>query len=208
MKQLLAIAFITLLALGTGCAWISPAAETASDGIQVHGHWTVTVTNPDGTVDAVHEFDNSLVSKEALSALILGETSLDHNSLLIQFSTYYTSEQLPVGDAKLHCQEELDEYAGVDSAGPYVRIPATWSRDLKTSGTPIMITGSCTVIPFTQDNTITMVKTKFSTQTSYNNSFGSQSEGGVFTQKFFGSQEEITVENGQTLGFNIRVSFE
>ena len=60
MKHLLAIAFITLLALGTGCAWISPSSQTTSDAIQVHGHWTVTVTNPDGSVDAVHEFDNAL----------------------------------------------------------------------------------------------------------------------------------------------------
>ena len=60
MKHILVATFITLLALGMGCAWISPASETTSEGIQVHGHWIVTVTNPDGTLDAVHEFENEL----------------------------------------------------------------------------------------------------------------------------------------------------
>ena len=77
MKHLLAIAFITLLALGTGCAWISPSSQTTSDGIQVHGHWTVTVTNPDGSVDVVHEFDNALTDKGTITNLILGLNNMD-----------------------------------------------------------------------------------------------------------------------------------
>ena len=57
MKQLILASLITLLAIGTACGQASePESEpVASGGIQVHGHWTVTVTNPDGTVDAVHD---------------------------------------------------------------------------------------------------------------------------------------------------------
>ena len=51
MKHLLAIAFITLLALGMGCAWISPSSDATSEGIKVHGDWTVTITNPDGILE-------------------------------------------------------------------------------------------------------------------------------------------------------------
>ena len=80
MKHILVATFITLLALGIGCAWISPASQTTSDGIQVHGHWTMTVTNPDGSVDAVHEFDNDLAyavsfegsGADLLTALVAG----------------------------------------------------------------------------------------------------------------------------------------
>lgn len=32
------------------------------EGIKVHGDWTLTVRNPDGTVAAVHEFKNALVT--------------------------------------------------------------------------------------------------------------------------------------------------
>ena len=77
MKHLLTLAFIALLALGIGCAWISPSSQTTSDGIKVHGHWTVTVTNPDGTVDAVHEFDNALTDKGTITNLILGLNNMD-----------------------------------------------------------------------------------------------------------------------------------
>ena len=62
MKKLLLASLITLLAFGTACGYAAePAPEpVASDGIQVHGHWMVTVTNSDGTIDAVHEFENEL----------------------------------------------------------------------------------------------------------------------------------------------------
>ena len=51
MKQILVISFIVLLALGTGCAWISPSSDTSREGIKVHGDWTVTITNPDGILE-------------------------------------------------------------------------------------------------------------------------------------------------------------
>ena len=60
MKHLLLASLITLLAFGTACGQAAEPEPVASDGIQVHGHWTVTVTNPDGTLDAVHEFENDL----------------------------------------------------------------------------------------------------------------------------------------------------
>jgi hypothetical protein len=48
-------------------AAVTPAVqETASapgsprEGIQVHGHWTIEVTNPDGTLAERREFDNAL----------------------------------------------------------------------------------------------------------------------------------------------------
>ena len=55
MKLIIIGMLVTLMALGTSCGQISqPVAEVApqgtSDGIKVHGNWTVTVTNPDGTV--------------------------------------------------------------------------------------------------------------------------------------------------------------
>ena len=76
MKQLLLVSLITLLALGTACGQAAEPEPVTSDGIQVHGHWTVTVTNPDGTVDAVHEFDNELglAGQAVLSAFLVSPT--------------------------------------------------------------------------------------------------------------------------------------
>lgn len=47
-----------------------PAAKPASgmgEGIKVHGHWTIEVRNPDGSVASVHKFENALVRKTQFS---------------------------------------------------------------------------------------------------------------------------------------------
>ena len=66
--QIIAAALVVVLVgVAGGAYWFGGKSDhepalvlntmpASSDGIQVHGHWTVTVTNPDGTVDAVHEF--------------------------------------------------------------------------------------------------------------------------------------------------------
>lgn len=45
-------------------------SDTTSEGIQVHGHWTIEVRDPDGSVDERIEFDNAL---EADGARVLAE---------------------------------------------------------------------------------------------------------------------------------------
>src|SRR5690349_20637709 len=35
------------------------------DGIKVHGHWTIDVKNPDGSLASHHEFENALTPKGA-----------------------------------------------------------------------------------------------------------------------------------------------
>ena len=84
MKYIVTSTFITLLlALGAACSQVPAPTETASDGIQVHGHWTVTVTNPDGSVDAVHDFDNALRTQGAFTLvdLIAGETTIKNRAI-------------------------------------------------------------------------------------------------------------------------------
>ena len=81
MKHLLLASLITLLAFSTACGQASEPEPVASNGIQVHGHWTVTVTNPDGTLDAVHEFDNKLdnMAENFLALLLAGRLMVDAN---------------------------------------------------------------------------------------------------------------------------------
>ena len=85
MKHLLLASLITLLAFGTACGQAPEPEPVASDGIQVHGHWTVIVTNPDGTVDAVHEFDNELTSNGLLTSLLTGSNSIEKQVIMLEF---------------------------------------------------------------------------------------------------------------------------
>lgn len=40
------------------------------DGIYVHGHWTIKVLNPDGTLDQELEFDNALVGASLFTSFL------------------------------------------------------------------------------------------------------------------------------------------
>jgi hypothetical protein len=56
----------------------NPEKRAKGEGIQVHGHWTIEVRDPDGTLKAHREFENSLVGVGAgngadlLTGLLLG----------------------------------------------------------------------------------------------------------------------------------------
>lgn len=66
----------------------SPAPKGEHEGITVHGHWTIEVKNPDGSLAKHVEFENSLVTptnfplasmtgSQALVALLSGSASLN-----------------------------------------------------------------------------------------------------------------------------------
>jgi len=131
MKHLLLAPLITLLAIGTACGQAPEPEPVASDGIQVHGHWTVTVTNPDGTVDAVHEFENeiSAIGRPVITALLIGDTDVAEWNIDIR-------QQLPV---VLGC-------VGVETfmTGATV-LPGSAYRDTGALNAPIKVSAACTV---------------------------------------------------------------
>lgn len=62
-----------LVAASAGSAQEKGTAE----GIKVHGHWTIDVKNPDGTLASHHDFENALqfAGQFALSGLLSGQLS-------------------------------------------------------------------------------------------------------------------------------------
>jgi hypothetical protein len=58
----------------TPAAAVQHGARGEHEGIKVHGHWVIEVRNPDGTVTARREFENSLQATggNLLSALLVG----------------------------------------------------------------------------------------------------------------------------------------
>lgn len=99
VNSLLVLALVLSAAMQPNCASARPGNQTASgeastttpqssaskqtrDGgrsgaIHVHGHWTITVRNPDGSVSSRREFENSLVAAgpKFLAALLAGQTT-------------------------------------------------------------------------------------------------------------------------------------
>ena len=62
MKRLFALIAlgIVIAACGDSGAGAETAAGGPSEAIQVHGHWTIDILNPDGTLDQRVEFENDL----------------------------------------------------------------------------------------------------------------------------------------------------
>lgn len=48
------------------------------EGIKIHGHWSIVIKNPDGSVASRHEFENALVSSgsDMLAQLLARSTSM------------------------------------------------------------------------------------------------------------------------------------
>jgi len=121
-------------------------APAASDGIKLHGDWTVTVSNPDGSVDSVHEFKNDLNTKGAsfLTALLGGPPvghegsahRIDRWDIIYSFET----DGEPYGkDNFFTCKENLDHYAQFGFS-----LSPTVSREAS-PGNPLLISENCTL---------------------------------------------------------------
>lgn len=81
----------------------TPSAEKSSggpyEGIKVHGHWTITIRNEDGSVASHHEFNNSLKDGSFLSLLLSRDATVQVNSYAILLNFDFDSGVLAVGDA-------------------------------------------------------------------------------------------------------------
>ena len=201
MKHLLLASLVTLLAFGAACGQAPEPEPVASDGIQVHGDWTVTVTNPDGTVD-VHEFENELLGGgKVYSALILNEASASEFKIFLDHT--YTGGVTEY----LQCPGAIVNYPG------RTILAAAASRDLATYGTPMVITATCDVEEFSGDIVIYELRqcigfdTPIHTVSSFEGDLPPTLESACVTKHTFPSSEQIEVRNGQTLSFNIIVSF-
>jgi len=199
MKQLLAISFITLLALGTGCAWISPSSQTTSDGIKVHGHWTVTVSNPDGTLDAVHEFENALGPNagQVLTAILLGESA--SNGFGIHFNLTEPIECLEGGYANTPTEMILTQSNTIENT-------VTYMRDMTKPDTPLRISASCDVTATTTSE-ITKVDSIVWVLPNVERYTGASFHSGALTTTG-ADLTPIEIHNGQKVSLNIEISFQ
>ena len=221
MKNVVAMAFITLLVVTTACAWVSPSSQTTSAGIQVHGDWTISITNPDGTVDAVHEFENSLDSvlgAPLLTALIAGQTSL------IGSDPAYTSRYIIGMNTHLganstnrdwYCEEYLEVYSSSTNTVSEARVKASMLR-VPSVGNPIELSGVCTVagIPDTETAFIENVFTAFKPTSGVIYTYLNTSN--VLADTMYNvprlTRHEfnpfVEVQNRQVIGLNVVISFE
>ena len=149
--------------------------------LKLHGHWTITATNPDGTVDEVREFDNNLGDdgKAIIMALLAGHTSVDGKPLeknppsnlgenttgffeLLPSQGTDTGWEIiigfppfPVGGyGYFHCEEQAPW--GANDVLQRIRLnDITLERDITNNPKkPLRLTTTCTVTPKGQYSTL------------------------------------------------------
>lgn len=199
MKYIIMSILMTVVAFGTACG--QAPEPVANDGIQVHGNWTVTVTNPDGTVDAVHEFENQLGNSapDILTALLVADTAVQQTMWSLSLSQP-TSNNGGIAYA-LACQESIT------TGTYYTKIPAVATRNTLVTGSPVTLAGVCTVQ--TPETTVMVheVTSEIRVEPGITISGSSSSgfSGADLTSHVL--EEDITLANNQSLSFNVVISF-
>ena len=216
MKLIIIGMLVTLMALGTSCGQISqPVAEVApqgtSDGIKVHGNWTVTVTNPDGTVDAVHEFENALakgngVGADILTHLLSGDIAVESWRIKLTGKGESWSGPFNSYTERFKCEDDLHSTS-------QTILEASMFKDIMAENGPLTLGAGCNVYDAEAEEAITQVGTIFKIgsgtlevyveQTNKIYSFTSGD-----TRTFTKHPVSIPVENGQIIAINVEISFE
>ena len=175
-------------------------APAASDGIKVHGDWTVTVSNPDGSVDSVHEFRNKLVGNHILMLLMRGEG-------IVKFdgeghpSDDGTNKWKIAFDSDNNNANASTQWAFADTSFVYPDLYTSW-----TEMEAFQLKGSIVVPPGRGD--ITMVRSMLSTDLCEIPSIDDCDEEMAFTltEKHF--DNPIPAVPGQLVATTVRITFE
>jgi hypothetical protein len=206
MRLLVLTLLVALTGMVVACGQANEAEESSGGGIQVHGHWTVTITDPDGTTASVHEFDNEMTAfgPSLLTALLAGQTQVKSHQLWIIGS----------GSPKWDCVEQIGP---VLSTGGTV-IAAIAVRDETAPGNPLMLSGVCTVTELDGAGEVHTVLSKFKPTSAYsycpvnpvnsNVTYSCGIKAATSSASLTQHVEVIPVANNQILGFNVVFSFE
>jgi hypothetical protein len=169
----------------------SQVGKAPSEGIQVHGHWTIDVKNPDGTVVTHKEFENSLTSSGAaiISSLLLGQASAFPGGWVIFLSTTANA-----GNILWEC--DYIPAVPVTAGNP----PVATSSFLLTCSIPNAAAGKIvnvqTALNYCQGSSFSPA--------SCDNADQIQS---TFTNANLTSAQQTKVQAGQTLSVSVEISF-
>ncbi len=156
----------------------SKSSGGQSEGIKVHGHWSIDIRNPDGSLASHVEFENSLVDNgELLTSLLNGGAAPSAYSIIVQGT---------VGSTNSPC----------GGASPCTALDVPKSIVRNSTGGPIFqLQATITAI---QNGTIGQVKT------TYPGSGGAQV---FFTAATLLPADQKAVVSGQIIQVTVQISF-
>jgi hypothetical protein len=148
------------------------------EGIKVHGHWTIEIRNPNGSLASHFEFENALAD----NGLLLAE--------LLNGSTTVTKWRI-----------ELDGTLGVSNA------PCSGNSGCLVDATQGFAVGAPGQRLFQLQGTVTANQTGRIERVSTQWLNSTVSTSGVFTQKTLDPADQKAIVNGQIIQVTVQISF-
>jgi hypothetical protein len=174
-----------------------PSSDPSHQGIKVHGHWTIEVRNPDGTVVTRREFENSLFQPASSLAAILARTGTT-GAWAVRVDSSAPGLCAPSGTgSECTIAESSPAFPGVDSTNMTVGVSAG------------AVTLSATMPNVPSAGTITLVRTLLSfcpSNVTPNACVTSPGATAIFTSAT-NTSGFASVAAGQTLAVTVVLSF-
>jgi hypothetical protein len=216
------ILFLAILALSAfvGCQskpMVVSESGSGSEGIKVHGDWTVEVTNPDGSLETLREFSNEWIGHMPLAAWLSEDVKVDARYLMFMLSPGDGSDNWP--SEPIGCEVPQSRPTGQSNEALFVEASVMrMGDDLNNSGnlTKSVWTGSCKIDVGTwspeKPKIISLVQTQLSFDIDIETAgpgYGDSSirpEGEAFTlsEKMFSPPLEVV--NGQAIAATVTLS--
>jgi hypothetical protein len=183
-------------------------ARGAQEGIKVHGHWTIEVRNPDGSVATHREFENALFPSPALASILGRQVSVGFWSIAVFPGTIcgYTNNA--------PCSIYEPGIIGYAVASTNLSVTVA-GNNLVFAGT-FLAAGGGTIATVQTDSYGCLATVAPSTPCQPGNAspvnFGFGPGGGfIFTSRDFdglsGDPQPISVNAGQTVAVTVTISF-
>jgi hypothetical protein len=99
----------------------SPAAKgPGQEGITVHGHWTIEVINPDGSLAERREFENALNGDNILTALLSRNNSMGPWAIILVAATIDQNAFQTVSGASTYGSIVENTYPETPETAPFI----------------------------------------------------------------------------------------
>jgi hypothetical protein len=192
----LLLSMTTLMGCGTSA---SRTTSSPAEGIEVHGHWTIEVRNPDGTLAERREFDNWLHSAggQALAAILGRQASVGGWAIQLIGSAF--TSRTPYGDVGVMIVESTYPATG---SNIFRTLTLTAPAIGEAASQPLRLSGTATA---ERDGAITQVETvmsRLAATEAPSNRYGSSAP---FTSKTLDSPVSLTA--GQSVTATVVITF-
>ncbi len=212
IASLVAVAAVALLlglvvipgsSTGTLSTTVTASSGNPSEGVVVHGYWTIEVFNPDGSLAEHHEFENTFHAegKQLLSLIFNRQLTLGRWSIKFSGSPTYPCQNEGSNDVCSICESNLPVSKG--SIFKNLTVAGTGVGD----GSKFVLSGSATIANSTNINAVSTVVEACLNGLSPFECASSSTVNQEYKMTYASVSPTIAVQAGQQVQITVEISF-